>query len=91
MVGHYVKTYRIDEPGSRPETCMLTFDPGASYPNHNHPAGEEVYMVAVPVRFSRLALSAAEFLYPPPGGTHSLHSKTGCVMVYNVPEEVEIL
>lgn len=89
--GLYVKTLRMDETGSRPVTFMLKFDPGASYPNHNHPAGEEVYVLEGSVRFGGLALTAGDFLYTPPGGTHSVHSKSGCVMLFVVPEEVEIL
>jgi hypothetical protein len=30
-------------------------------------------------------------LYTPPNATHSVYSKTGCVMLFVVPEEVEVL
>ncbi len=89
--GQYVKVLRMDDTGTRPVTFMIKFDAGASYPNHNHPAGEEVFVLEGSVRFGGLDLSAGDFLYTPPGGTHAVHSKTGCVMLFNVPEEVEIL
>jgi quercetin dioxygenase-like cupin family protein len=49
--GIYVKILRYDEETKRPPTFLLKFDTGASYPNHNHPAGEEVFILEGEVRF----------------------------------------
>jgi quercetin dioxygenase-like cupin family protein len=89
--GVHVKILRFDQAAQRPPTFLLKFDPGASYPNHNHPAGEEVYVLEGRVRFGPDELSAGDYLYTPPGATHSVFSKTGCIMLFVVPEEVEIL
>ncbi len=89
--GIYVKVLRFDEPTKRPPTFMLKFDPGASYPNHTHPAGEEVFVLDGEVRFGPNSLSKGDYLYTAPGGTHSVFSKTGCIMLFVVPEEVVIL
>lgn len=89
--GIYVKVLRFDESAGRPPSFMLKFDAGASYPNHNHPAGEEVYVLEGEVRFGSTQLHAGDYLYTPPNGTHSVFSRTGCVMLFMVPEEVEIL
>ena len=35
--GVYVKVLRSDENTKRSPTILLKFEPGASYPNHNHP------------------------------------------------------
>ncbi|NIP78481.1 MAG: cupin domain-containing protein, partial [Gemmatimonadetes bacterium] len=49
--GISVKILRFDERQGRPPTFLLRFEPGASYPNHNHPGGEEVYVLEGEVRF----------------------------------------
>ncbi len=89
--GIYVKVLRFDEATRRPPTFLLKFDAGASYPNHNHPGGEEVYVVEGEVRFGATQLNAGDYLYAPTNATHSVSSRTGCVMLFVVPEEVEIL
>src|ERR1700733_451116 len=89
--GISVKILRFDEATQRPPTFLLKFEAGASYPNHRHPAGEEVFVLEGEVRFGGDQLYAGDYLYAPPGSTHSAYSKTGCVMMFLVPEEVEIL
>ena len=41
--GVYVKVLRSDESAKRSPTILLKFEPGASYPNHSHPAGAVSY------------------------------------------------
>lgn len=89
--GIHVKVLRMDAATGRPPTFLLRFDAGASYPNHNHPAGEEVFVLEGEVRFGPIQLHAGDYLYTPPAGTHAVYSRTGCVMLFMVPEEVEIL
>ncbi len=89
--GIYVKPLRYDDATQRSSTFLLKFEAGASYPNHNHPAGEEVYVLEGDVRFGPDHLVAGDYLYTPPGATHSVFSRTGCVMLFVVPQEVEIL
>lgn len=89
--GIFVKSLRFDKATNRPPTFLAKFEPGASYPNHNHPGGEEIYVLEGEVRFGADHLCAGDYLYTAPGNTHSAFSKTGCVMLFVVPEEVEIL
>jgi quercetin dioxygenase-like cupin family protein len=89
--GIYVKILRYDEETKRPPTFLLKFDAGASYPNHSHPAGEEVFILEGEVRFGPDQLNAGDYLYTPPNATHSVFSRTGCTMLLVVPEEVIIL
>ena len=88
--GLSVKVLRLDNDG-RPPTFLLRFDPGATYPHHVHPGGEEAFVVEGAVRFGSVALQAGDYLYTPPGGTHSVSSASGCVVLFVVPEEVDIL
>ncbi len=89
--GIYVKVLRFDEATQRPPTFLLKFDAGAAYPAHHHPAGEEVFVLEGEVRFGPDPLNAGDYLYTAPGARHAVFSKTGCVMLFVVPEEVEIL
>ncbi|NWG29015.1 MAG: cupin domain-containing protein [Ignavibacteriaceae bacterium] len=89
--GIFVKILRYDEQTKRSPTIMLRFEPGATYPAHNHPKGEEVFVLEGEVKFGNSNLAAGDYLYTPPDGKHAVWSKTGCVMLLNIPEEVEIL
>jgi quercetin dioxygenase-like cupin family protein len=89
--GISVKILRFDESQGRPPTFLLRFEPGASYPNHNHPGGEEVYVLDGEVRFGPIQLNADDYLYTPPNATHAVFSRTGCIMLFVVPAEVEVL
>lgn len=90
-IGIFAKVLRFDETAQRPPTFLLKFEPGASYPNHNHPAGEEIFVLEGEVRFGPDQLNAGDYLYTAPGNTHSAFSKTGCVMLFVVPEKVQVL
>ena len=89
--GLYVKVLRFDASAGRPPTFLLKFDPGASYPKHSHPAGEEVFVLEGAVRFGSIDLEAGDYLYTPPAGMHAVFSENGCVLLLMVPEEVQIL
>ncbi len=89
--GVFVKSLRYDNKEKRSKTILLRFDAGASYPNHNHPAGEEAYILEGEIRFGPDQLNAGDYLYTPPGKTHSVFSRTGCTLLLVIPEEVEIL
>ena len=89
--GIWVKVLRYDEANRRPPTFLLKFDAGAAYPEHRHPAGEEAFVLEGEVNFGARHLSAGDYLYTPPGGIHSVKSETGCVLLFIVPEEVELI
>jgi quercetin dioxygenase-like cupin family protein len=89
--GISVKPLRFDEAAKRAPTFLLKFEAGASYPNHQHPAGEEIFVLEGEVRFGADHLQAGDYLYTAPGNTHSAFSKTGCTLLFVVPEEVELL
>ncbi|SHM01186.1 dimethylsulfonioproprionate lyase family protein [Flavobacterium chilense] len=89
--GISAKILCYDDIAKRPTTFLLRFEPGASYPNHVHPAGEEIYVIEGEVRSGKDELKTGDYLYMPPGSTHSVFSKTGCTLLFLVPEEVVIL
>lgn len=81
----------FDNEKQRSTTILLKFESVATYPYHNHPAGEQIFMLSGEVIIENTTLKQGDFLYTPPGFKHSVTSKTGCTMFFVIPEEVEIL
>lgn len=88
--GLWVKSLRYDEEQNRPPTFFLRFEPGSSYPHHNHPAGEELLVLEGSCEIEGATLVAGDYLYTPPGFKHSVKTAVGCTLLLIVPKEVEI-
>lgn len=89
--GIFIKSLRYDEKKQRSPSILLKFEPGSSYPFHNHPAGEEIFVLKGICMINDTILNAGDYLYTPPGFKHSVKTVTGCELMAIVPEEVEIL
>jgi quercetin dioxygenase-like cupin family protein len=89
--GIFVKILRFDEKQQRPPSILLKFEPGAKYPYHNHPGGEEIFVTKGSCLVNDTLLNAGDYLYTPPGFKHFVKTETGCEIIFIVPEEVEIL
>jgi len=88
--GVHYKLLRSDrETGT--QTVLLKFDPGAQFPSHNHPGGEELYVIEGEIQVGRDHLNAGDYLYTPPGGKHPASSKTGCLIFVTVGKPIEII
>lgn len=53
---------------------------GARFPEHDHPGGEEVYVVSGRARVGDALLEAGDYLWTPPGGTHDLRAEEDTVL-----------
>jgi anti-sigma factor ChrR (cupin superfamily) len=89
--GVFVKVLRFDKETRRAPTILLKFEAGATYPAHNHPGGEEVFVLEGDLKLGKDHLYEGDYLYTPPEGNHAAWSKNGCIVLVNVPEAVEIL
>lgn len=89
--GVFVKSLRYDEATKRSPSILLKFEPGASYPYHNHPGGEEIYVLKGSCLVNEAYLEAGDYLYTPKNFKHGVTSEKGCELLLNIPEEVEIL
>lgn len=89
--GISVKSLHYDEAKQRSTTILLKFEPNASYPYHNHPAGEEIFVLSGEAILEDITLQPGDYLFTPPGFKHAVTSKIGCTMLFVVPEEIEIL
>lgn len=89
--GIFVKSLRYDEENNRSTTILLKFEPGAAYPYHNHPAGEELFVMSGEAVIENRILSEGDYLYTPANFKHSVSTEKGCTILFMVPQEVEIL
>lgn len=89
--GVFVKSLLFDEAANRPPTILLKFEAGAKYPLHNHPAGEEVFVLEGNVHFGKDHLFTGDYLFTAPNNLHAVRTDTGCVLLLKIPEEVEII
>lgn len=89
--GISVISLKYDDTKQRSTTILLKFEAGARYPYHNHPGGEELFVLSGEAILDDVTLSEGDYLYTPANFKHSVKSKTGCILFFMVPEEVEIL
>lgn len=89
--GVWIKSLRFDSETKRSPTIILKFDPGARYPAHTHPAGEEIFVIEGTVQVGKDFLTAGDYLYTAPNNIHAVYSKNGCILLLSVPEQVIIL
>jgi quercetin dioxygenase-like cupin family protein len=89
--GVFVKVLRFDKETRRAPTILLKFAAGATYPAHDHPGGEEVFVIEGDLKLGKDHLYAGDYLFTPANGKHAVRSEKGCVVLVSVPEEVVIL
>jgi quercetin dioxygenase-like cupin family protein len=69
-------------------TFLLRFKAGSVCPMHDHPGGEEIYVVSGRGRLNELAIAAGDFIRTPPGEAHALHAETDVTIHVVTPEPV---
>ncbi len=84
--GVYVKSLLFDNETKRSPTILLKFEPGAGYPLHNHPAGEEVYVLEGDIYFGKDHLFAGDYLFTAPNNLHAVRTDGGCVVLLKAPQ-----
>ncbi len=89
--GIFIKVLHFDETTKRAPIFLLKFEAGASYPYHNHPGGEEAFVLEGEAYFNEHKLTKGDYLHTPPTFKHSVKTDTGCVILFSVPKEVEII
>jgi anti-sigma factor ChrR (cupin superfamily) len=84
------KVLRTHRPGTG-VTLLLRFAPGAAYPAHRHPAGEEYYVLEGDLVDGGAAYGAGTYVSHPPGSIHRPTSRGGGVVLVFLPEGIEIV
>jgi len=88
--GVSIKSLR-DDKTSGASTFLLRLEPGARVPAHNHPAGEELFVLEGDFQVGPHRLARGDYLYTPPDGKHAAGSEGGCLVLVTLPRPVEIL
>ncbi len=89
--GVYIKSLLFDEATDRSPTILLKFEAGATYPLHDHPGGEEIFVLEGDVKVGKDQLNTGDYLYTAVGNKHRVSTKNGCVLLLKVPEQVRIV
>jgi len=89
--GISVKVLQFDKEARRAPTILLKFEAGATYPAHNHPGGEEIFVIEGDIKLGVDHLYAGDYLYTAPNNIHAVRSVNGCVVLVKTPQEVEIV
>ena len=64
-------------PETDERTVFVRFDPGSSYPLHNHPGKEEIVVLEGDVKVGKFQMTAGDYLLTPPEGKHAVTSVNG--------------
>ena len=88
--GVSVKVLRADKTTGE-SSALVRFEPGVKFPAHDHPAGEEVFVVEGEVTIGAHHLKSGDYLYTPPSGKHGAFTERGCVFLVTLPKPVVFL
>ena len=88
--GVSVRVLRSD-PATGGSSSLVRFDAGVEFPAHDHPAGEEVFVIEGEITIGPHHLKPGDYLYTPPNGKHAASSDRGCVFLVTLPKPVVFL
>jgi quercetin dioxygenase-like cupin family protein len=71
--------------------ALVRFAAGARFPHHDHPGGEEVYVLEGRCVVGGATLVAGDFLWTAPGGVHDLRAEDSTVIYVSTPNGVRII
>ena len=61
-------------------TSVVRYEPGSSFSEHNHPLGEEIFVLEGEFSDEKGRYPAGTYIRNPPGSSHSPFSEKGCVL-----------
>ena len=88
--GVHFKVLKTHQPGTG-VTLLLRFDPGAGYPTHRHPGGEEYLVLEGELVDAGRTYGVGTYVFHPPGSVHRPTSQSGATVLVFLPEAVEVL
>ena len=72
-------------------TFLVRIAQGARVPLHDHPGGEEVYVLGGRARIGGQPVKTGDFFWTPPGGKHDLVADEETLIYVNAPRGVQFL
>jgi quercetin dioxygenase-like cupin family protein len=88
--GLSVKVLRSDA-ASGAATTLIKLEAGARVPAHDHPGGEEIFVLEGDFQVGGEQLGPGDYLYTPPDVKHAASSKGGCLVLVTLPKPVRFL
>ncbi|MBA2737620.1 MAG: cupin domain-containing protein [Pyrinomonadaceae bacterium] len=86
VTGVYVKSLLFDDETKRSPTILLKFEAGAKYALHDHPEGEEIFVLEGDINVGKDHLHAGDYLFTAPNNLHAARTDSGCVMLLKAPQ-----
>jgi len=78
--------FEREKPESGHVTSVVKYQPGASFPAHSHPLGEEIFVLEGIFSDEHGDYPAGSYLRNPPGTSHSPFSKKGCTLLVKLDQ-----
>lgn len=72
-------------------TVMIRIARGARFPTHDHPGGEEVYVVSGRAIIGDVTVVGGDYVWTPPGGTHDLRAEEDTVLFVTSPNGIRVV
>lgn len=79
-VGVWRKPLEREEKEPGHTTSIVKYDAGSHFAKHQHPMGEEIYVLEGVFSDENGHYPAGSYIRNPPGSSHAPYSKTGCVI-----------
>lgn len=79
------------EPPDGRATVLLRFAPGARYGAHEHPRGEQYYVLEGSLEDGGQQWGAGSYVHHPPGSRHAPSSAEGCLIFVTLPAPIVLL
>lgn len=70
---------------------LMRFAPGARFPAHDHPAGEELLVLSGAVRLGDALLEEGDFQWTPSGEIHEVTSDQGALVLVHSGAGIQIV
>ncbi|SDI22540.1 ChrR Cupin-like domain-containing protein [Alteribacillus persepolensis] len=87
--GVYIKNlYKFPEGGS---TVLIKMEPNSSFPLHDHPADEEVFVLEGECKVGKYQLYQGDYLFTPQGTIHAPFTREGCTLFARTIEALTFL
>jgi quercetin dioxygenase-like cupin family protein len=72
-------------------TALIRFAPGSRALTHDHPGGEELYVLRGRIRVGERWLSEGDYLMTPPGQPHDAQAETETLLYVSTPKGIRVV
>jgi quercetin dioxygenase-like cupin family protein len=70
---------------------LLKFSKGARFPTHDHPGGEEVYVIDGRAVIGDVTVTRGDYLWTPPNAVHDLKAEEETVLFVSSPNGIKVV